>query len=189
MLQRLHSLLPSRERLHQMRGLRWLGPRLHHPHLWRLNRRSLALGLALGVFFGLLVPVAQIPLAATLAVLLRANLPAAVASTLVTNPVTFGPVYYGAYKLGQALLGTPAHAGEEPPTLSTTDEVAGAGSWLDALLQAWDWLTDVGKPLVLGLAVVATIAGVTVYWLVQWAWVWRIRRARRQRRHRTLHPS
>ena len=68
------------------------------------------MGVAVGVFFGLLLPVAQIPVSAAVAVLLRANLPMAVASTLVTNPVTFGPVYYGAYRLGKALLGASAPA-------------------------------------------------------------------------------
>ncbi|TSE23967.1 hypothetical protein Tsedi_02056 [Tepidimonas sediminis] len=184
MIRRLQTLLPSRDRLHQMRWLRWLGPRLHHPRLWHFSRRGLALGLALGVFFGLLIPVAQIPFAATLAVLLRAHLPAAVASTLVTNPVTFGPVYYGAYKLGRVILGQPAPAGDEQPPVfpdGAGQAAQAGGSWLDGLVMAWDWLTDVGKPLVVGLAIVASVSGVMVYALVQWAWALRVRLARRQR--------
>ena len=182
MIRRLQTLLPSRERLHQMRWLRWLGPRLHHPRLWHFNRRGLALGLALGVFFGLLIPVAQIPFAATLAVLLRANLPAAVASTLVTNPVTFGPVYYGAYKLGQAILGGAAPEDGEAPPAFPDGTMHAEATWLDALAEAWEWVTDVGKPLVLGLAIVATVSGVLVYALVQWAWAWKVRWLRRRRR-------
>nr|WP_249221378.1 DUF2062 domain-containing protein [Cupriavidus sp. KK10] len=50
-------------------------------------------GLALEFFFGLLIPLAQIPLSAAAAVALRANVPAAVASPLVTNPMTLGPIY------------------------------------------------------------------------------------------------
>lgn len=64
------------------------------------------MGLAVGVFFGLLIPIAQIPAAALVALLLRANIPAAVGSTLVTNPITFPPVYYAAYHLGDWLLGS-----------------------------------------------------------------------------------
>ena len=55
--------LPSEQALKGNRWLRWIGPALHHPRLWHLNRRGVALGLALGLFFGLLIPVAQIPLA------------------------------------------------------------------------------------------------------------------------------
>lgn len=189
MIRRLQTLLPDRERLHRMRWLRWLGPRLHHPRLWHFSRRGLALGLALGVFFGLLIPVAQIPLAASLAVLLRANVPAAVASTLVTNPVTFGPVYYGAYKLGQAILGRPAHAGEEAPPAFDDGSAQDDRTWLEALAAAWDWVTDVGKPLVLGLAIVATVSGLAVYVLVQWIWALRVRSARRRRQQRRRHLS
>ncbi len=101
----LARFLPSPETLQRNRWLRWLGPALHHPRLWHLSRRGLALGMAVGVFFGLLIPIAQIPLSAAAAVALRANVPAAVASTLVTNPVTFGPVYYVAWRLGSAVLG------------------------------------------------------------------------------------
>ncbi|MDO9012805.1 MAG: DUF2062 domain-containing protein [Gallionella sp.] len=65
-----------------------------YPRLWRPTRHGVALGVALGIFFGLLVPLAQIPLSVGMAVLLRANVPTAIASTLVSNPVTFGPIYY-----------------------------------------------------------------------------------------------
>src|SRR4051794_35702085 len=95
---RQYIRIPSREHLQSNRWLRWLGPLLNDPRLWHMSRRGIALGLALGVFFGLLIPVAQIPVSAAAAVLLRANLPMAAASTFVTNPVTFGPVYYGAYR-------------------------------------------------------------------------------------------
>ena len=104
----LRRLLPSQEVLRSNRWLRWIGPALHHPRLWHMSRRGIALGVALGLFFGLLIPIAQIPLAAGAAVALRANLPTAVASTLVTNPVTFGPVYYAAWRVGNAILGEPA---------------------------------------------------------------------------------
>ena len=58
-----------------------MGPILQHPRLWHVSRRGIALGVALGLFFGLLLPIAQIPMSAGVAVALRANVPAAVAST------------------------------------------------------------------------------------------------------------
>lgn len=192
MKSRLLSLLPSRERLATSRWLRWLGPYLHHPRLWHLNRRGLALGLALGVFFGFLIPVAQIPASATLAVLLRAHLPAAVASTLVTNPVTFGPVYFGAYKLGEWVLDTPqdARAADEAQALAYTpagrDAPEGAGL-REELASMWAWVTSVGKPLVVGLMIVATVAAVVTYAAVHLLWIGAVhwRRRRRVRRGRS----
>jgi uncharacterized protein len=177
----LRRFLPEPETLQNNRWLRWLGPRLLHPRLWHFSRRGVALGVALGVFFGLLVPIAQIPLSAGAAVLLRANLPAAAASTLVTNPVTFPPVYYAAWKLGGAVLGAPQTA---PPPVSGSAAPGGEGGW-----RGWiDKLTGVGKPLVVGLALMACGLGLAVYFVISWGWALRVRWAR-QRRCRALATS
>lgn len=95
MKQRIKAWLPTQDSLRTNRWLRWMGPIMNHPRLWHFSRKGIAMGVAVGIFFGLLVPVAQMPISAAFAVMLRANLPMAVASTFVTNPVTFGPVYYG----------------------------------------------------------------------------------------------
>jgi uncharacterized protein (DUF2062 family) len=139
--------------------------------------------LAIGVFFGLLIPVAQIPFAATLAVLARANLPVAVASTLVTNPVTFGPVYYGAYRLGQVVLGQQTSSPEE--AAAALAKVQSSGSSEEpaekALKRWWQKFGEVGKPLVVGLAIVATASGLLAYGAVSLAWSARVRWQRRRR--------
>jgi uncharacterized protein (DUF2062 family) len=182
MKNKLKAWLPKPETLQNNRWLRWMGPVLNHPRLWHFSRKGIALGLALGIFFGLLIPVAQIPFAATVAVILRANVPMAVASTLVTNPITFGPVYYGAYRLGSAILGEPP---PDKPTAAALDaaqtepaQPQGAGdrwrSWLEQL-------TTVGKPLMVGLAVVATASGLAMYGLVSTIWILRTRWTRRKR--------
>lgn len=160
---RLRRLLPAPDTLAQNRWLRWLGPALHHPRLWHMSRRGIALGAAIGVFFGFLIPLAQIPVSAAFAVALRANVPAAVASTLVTNPITFPPVYYAAWKVGGAILG---EAGPAPGSAATAPPDAG-GHWLR---RTWASLQRVGKPLVLGLAIFACGFGVLVYALVHLVW-------------------
>lgn len=174
----LKRFLPSPETLQRSRWLRWLGPRLQHPRLWHFSRRGLALGMALGIFFGLLIPVAQMPFSAAAAVVLRANVPAAVASTLVTNPVTFGPVYYAAWRLGSTLLGEPPAAGQPaPPRPGAGPEPAGKSAWQ----RLTGGLAGVGKPLLLGLAVLATSIGLLTYLVISWAWaakVWWTRRRR-----------
>ena len=112
----LERFLPTREAITQSRMLRWLGPRLHDPLLWHVNRRSVARGVAMGVFFGLMIPIAQIPAAAIASLLLRGNLLIAAASTLVSNPLTYGPLYYFAYQLGAGVIGhrTPANVENRP---------------------------------------------------------------------------
>lgn len=170
--------LPDAESIRSNRWLRWLGPALHHPRLWHLSRRGVALGMALGFFFGLLIPLAQIPLSAAAAVALRANVPAAVASTLVTNPLTFGPLYYAAWRLGSAILGE-SSAGPPPLEAIEVDEPASQPWWRTALGR----ILGVGKPLLLGLAILATTVGFATYFLVSLVWrlsvLWKRRRRRR----------
>lgn len=178
----LRRWLPDRQRILDNRWLRWLGPSLLHPRLWHFSRRGVAVGVGLGVFFGLLIPVAQIPFAAGLAVLLRANVPAAVASTLVTNPVTFAPVYLLAYRVGAALLGEEAPASAaELPVPGQSVEIAPDAGWWESVVSG---VLALGKPLLLGLSVFAVSAGLLTYglimlgWRVRTTWNWKRRRRR-----------
>jgi len=187
MFERFRRLLPSPETLRHNRWLRWLGPTLQHPRLWHMSRRGIALGMALGVFFGLLIPVAQIPVAALAAVILRANVPTAIASTLVTNPLTFGPLYYAAWRVGSAILGEPTDAAQVPPPPGDEFEVIGDEGWLSALMRH---LRNVGRPLLVGLLVMASGLGVLTYllvsglWYLKVSWAWRNRRRRLRPRDR-----
>ncbi|BAN35817.1 hypothetical protein SCD_n02006 [Sulfuricella denitrificans skB26] len=181
-IDRLKRLLPDPETVRKSRWLRWIGPALHHPRLWRPTRRGIALGIALGVFFGLLVPLAQIPLSAGMAVLLRASVPTAIASTLVTNPVTFGPIYYAAYRIGVTLIGEDeARATKKPPI----PRGEGAAAWLAS---AWDRITTVGKPLLLGLAIMASTLGLLAYLIVTLLWRLKISLSWRRRRRKPAPP-
>lgn len=166
-------LLPSRETLQNNRWLRWLGPALLHPKLWRFSRRGLALGVAVGVFFGFLIPIAQIPFSAAVAVALRANIPAAVASTLVTNPVTFGPVYYLAWKVGSVIVNEPDAVPPPPEMLSQPGgfELRPEESWWQTLKRR---VLGVGKPLIVGLVLFAVIGSILTYFIVSWVWTWRV---------------
>jgi len=176
----IRRYLPSAERLRSNRSLRWLGPLLERPWLWHFNRRNVALGAAIGVFFGFLIPVLQIAGAAVLTIALRANLPVAAMSTLVSNPITYAPIFIAAYRIGSALLG------EEPDEA----ELAIAGSQSDdseALKPDWtERFAAIGKPLMLGLFVMAVTGSLITYFGIQLLWrlgvVLRLRR--RRRRHR-----
>lgn len=169
---RWRRLIPTREALMANRWLAWLVPWLGHPKLWHWSRRGVALGVALGVFFGLLIPLAQIPVTAAAAIVLRANLPAAAASTLITNPVTFAPVYYLAYRLGAWVTGEATPPAAEAAARSKPKD--------DATL--WQRVRALGKPLLVGLAIMACLAGGLAYLAIDLLWRWRTRRRWRRRR-------
>jgi len=142
--ERLHCYIPSRKQIFGNRWLAWLGPWLHDPKLWHWSRRGVALGVALGVFFGLLVPIAQIPLTVAAAIVMRANVPVAAASTLITNPITFGPIYYGAYRLGAWVTG------EDVPVDSDNNLSAQKIGAVDDGASLWQRIVGLGKPLLVG---------------------------------------
>jgi len=175
MNERFKRLIPDPEQARRNRWLRWLGPGLFRPQLWRFTRRSVALGVALGIFFGLLFPVAQIPLSAAAAVVLRANVPTAIASTLVSNPVTFGPLYYAAYRIGSALLGED----DTPPDFEH------AGAAIEENHKGWlERIAAMGKPLLLGLVILACALSTLAYLLVSCLWRLKITLAWQRRRQR-----
>lgn len=162
-------LIPNREALLASRWLRWLAPWLGHPKLWHWSRRGVALGVALGVFFGLLIPLAQLPVTAAVAIALKANLPVAAASTLITNPVTFAPLYYGAYRLGSWVTGEVAPPPKLPGTASPETEMT-----------MWQRIAALGKPLIVGLSLLAIVGGLATYFLIDLAWRWRITQRRKR---------
>ena len=165
--ERLRAMVPSRAQIDNSRWLRWLGPWLRQPRLWRWSRRGVALGVALGIFFGLLIPIAQIPVSVAAAVLLRANVPAAAVSTLITNPLTSAPVYYAAYKLGHRITGEAAPLVDVAPSSLPSDLPKEE-------VRLWQRVTALGKPLLLGLGIIASVMGVLSYALIALVWTgWR----------------
>lgn len=158
LIQRLRSLAPSREQLEANPWLRGLAPHLSHPKLWHWSRRSVATGVAIGLFIGLLIPVAQILLAAAIAVVLRANVPVAAAGTLITNPLTVPPIYFAAYQLGAWATGA-----STPGGVSFADPAS-----------LWENLGAIGMPLFAGLGIAATFVAAASYLLISQLWAWSV---------------
>ena len=175
----LKKYLPAPDKVSQHKMLRWMGPTLTSPNLWQANRRSIALGLSIGVFMGLIIPLAQIPLAAVLAIFLRANLPVAVASTLVTNPFTFAPLYFLAYKLGDFILNAGKPAMTEAMIDSQVAQLTDGGA-----LGLFERIGDIGAPLFTGLFILASVTSVLVYFAATLLWRLGVLLRHRKRRQR-----
>ena len=183
MRKHLRKFLPNHETI---RANRWLAPfqsTLLHPRLWHLNRHSAAGAVATGLFCGLIPGPLQMVGAAIGAVAFRVNLPLALLATLYTNPLTIVPLYIGAFALGSFTLGLigadPGGQFVAPPEYGD----AGLVTWLAALA---DWMGQLGKPLALGLLLLASLLAVIGYFATRFAWrlhlthLWR-RRAERRR--------
>ncbi len=101
----IKKYMPDPEKLKQHKRLQFLGERLHEPNLWHLNRRSVALAFAIGLFVAWVPTPGQMAIAAVGAFYFRGNLPISVALVWITNPLTMPPMFYFAYIVGLFLLG------------------------------------------------------------------------------------
>ena len=77
---------------------------LHDHRLWGIRRKTVVPAFSLGLAVAFLPFPGHFLLAALAALALRINIPVAAVSTLVVNPVTVGPLFYSAYRLGAAML-------------------------------------------------------------------------------------
>jgi uncharacterized protein (DUF2062 family) len=80
---------------------------LQDHRLWGIRRRWVVPAFALGLFIAFLPFPGHTLTAALLALALRVNIPVAAVSTWVSNPLTMGPLYYFAYRLGATILDIP----------------------------------------------------------------------------------
>jgi hypothetical protein len=114
---------------------RFWGKTLFHDLLWRTDRRSIAGGLALGLFIAFTPTIPfQMLLAVIGALLLKVNLPIAIAACWITNPLTALPVYTAAWKLGKYLT---EHIGILHSFLSAHHFEAGSSYWLLNGIYLW----------------------------------------------------
>jgi hypothetical protein len=170
----INKYLPHPKIITDNRLIRLLGPRLHDPSLWHINRKSFSGGIAIGVFFAFMPVPFQMLLAALAAISLRFNILVAVPTVWISNPITMAPMFYFCYRIGAAILDI--HADNFNFELSFNWVVTG--------------MLDIWQPLVLGCLVVGLVSATVSYWLMQFLWryhLWtRIKNRRERRRRRKL---
>ena len=172
------KVMPSVDKVREVKALGLFGDALFHPALWHLNRRSAAGGVAVGLFCGLIPGPLQMLGAAIVCLVARVNLPVAIVTTLYTNPFTIVPLYLLAYEIGAFVLG--ASGGKPaapPPDWDWRAMVASANA-------VGEWMLGLGAPLALGVFLLACILAAIGYFVVRIAWSVYLRMAWRQRRLR-----
>ena len=127
---------------------------LHDHRLWGIRRRTVVPAVAIGLFVAYLPTPGHMLMAVLLALLFRVNIPVAALATWVSNPVTMGPMYYFAYRLGRGLLNTPLREFE--------------------FELSWDWVTHtfvtIWQPMLLGCVILGTAAAILGYVILDLFW-------------------
>ncbi|HUF73322.1 MAG TPA: DUF2062 domain-containing protein [Gammaproteobacteria bacterium] len=136
---------------------------------WSFDRKTVSRGVAVGLFCGVLTPVAQIVFAIPSAIALRANLPAAALSTLAMNPITLPFVYLYAYRIGRLLASQPDAelASDIAASEAATEQLFEISLWPTVLL---DWASRIALPFLIGLMLLAFLAAALGYTAVQVTW-------------------
>ncbi|HEY7007135.1 MAG TPA: DUF2062 domain-containing protein [Sphingomicrobium sp.] len=166
--------IPTRETIGENRLLRPFAPHLTHPSLWRMTRRSVPRGVALGLFVGMIIPFMHTFIAAILAIPTRANVAVAAVATLVVNPLTIPPMYYAAYRIGSWELHHDA----------SLVNPAAAERFSGELSRLLFWVHHASGPIAVGILTIAAVAAAIGYLIASLVWRfwshsrWRHRRDR-----------
>ena len=146
--------LPTADKIRRNSTLQPVAHLLGHSQLWHVNRRSVSIAVSIGLFCAFLPVPSQMLLAALAAIWLKANLPISVALVWVSNPVTIGPMFYFAYKLGAWLIDVEA----------SIDDFGWTFTWF------FDNAARIGYPFLVGCLVCSWVSAVSGFVLARLVW-------------------
>jgi uncharacterized protein (DUF2062 family) len=150
----IKRFMPDSQSIKDNKHLKIFGDLLHNPHLWHMNRHSVAKAFAVGLFFAFIPVPFQMVLAAGIAILVHSNLPISIALVWVTNPLTMPVIFYACYIVGSWILGTKAQKFH--------------------FEASWQWVVDsistIGPAFLLGCGVLAVFFAILGYFSIQGLW-------------------
>jgi len=146
--------LPDEATLKKHKSLGVFGRLVLAPNLWHLNKRSVSGAFAVGIFCAFIPVPFQMALAVAGALLLRVNLPIAVALVWITNPITMPAIFYFAYLVGTWILDTPVMEIEFSLTME----------WLTT------GLSTIWQPFLLGCFVCGVVSAILGCLIIRIVW-------------------
>jgi uncharacterized protein (DUF2062 family) len=146
--------MPDPNSVKSNKSLRFLGPLIHDPNLWHLNRHSVSKAFAIGLFWGCIPMPFQMVVAAFCAMRFKANLALSIAIVWISNPLTMPPIFYAEYLLGAWILDIPTSPFEYELSIS----------WLK------DKLFEIGIPMYLGSFISGIALSLIGYYSIIWMW-------------------
>lgn len=161
----MQKFIPDPDVIKRHKSLQFLGNKLHDPNLWHLNRKSISMAFAVGLFFAWVPTPTQMAFAAAAAIYFRSNLPISVALVWVTNPLTMPPLFYFAYQVGLTVLNQPAQTGE----FSIDSVLSGLG--------------DMWQPFLMGCFILGVTCSTMGYFGIKHFWAYHVKKKWQTRRN------
>ncbi|MEX2122551.1 MAG: DUF2062 domain-containing protein [Woeseia sp.] len=127
---------------------------LHDTQLWGIRRRNVVPAFSLGLFVAFMPVPGHVLIAALAALALRVNIPIAALATFASNPLTIGPMYFLAYRVGLKLLGLRPQRFEFELSLA----------WLS------DKFVTIWQPLLLGCILLGALSALVGYIALDLLW-------------------
>jgi len=156
----LKKYLPTSKQIAEIRALSFLRHLLLEPNLWHMNRYSLSFGFLIGGICCFLPIFFQSVPCVLLCVWIRCNVPVAVLVVWISNPITFGPMMYFAYRVGLWILGTEQEIELLNPSLK----------WFV------DQISIVWQPIIVGSLACGVAFGMAGFIVIQLYYRWRVSR-------------
>ena len=144
----------KRDRIHDQWFMSPFRHLLDDHRLWTIRRRNVLPAFALGIFIAFMPFPGHMLVAVLLALAMRVNIPVAALSTLISNPLTVGPIFYVCYQFGVLLLGIEPQPFEFEFSLSSLSE----------------GFTDIWEPLLLGCLILGSTVTIVAYIALDILW-------------------
>ena len=166
----IRRFLPDINEFLERPSLKWIKKLTNDPNLFHLNRHSVSLAFALGIFCAFIPLPGQTLIVLLFCYLLGANLPIGILLIWISNPITIPPMFYLTYQLGTRILDTEA--------VQFTVKMN------------WQWLETLGNdillPLFVGSFICGMILSITSYVIIFYLWRWKVVKNWRLRRQKRL---
>ncbi|GAA4896400.1 DUF2062 domain-containing protein [Ferrimonas pelagia] len=168
----MKRIMPDPEAVRQHKYLKIFGPWMQRANIWHLNRRSASGALAIGMFTAWLPIPMQMVFAALLAIIAGVNMPLAIATVWISNPLTMPIMFYTAYLMGTWVL--------DHERLVFHFELS--------LQWFHDSVNTIGPPFLLGCVLMGLICAALTYLVINSLWRYSILFSWKKRKERRRFP-
>jgi uncharacterized protein (DUF2062 family) len=151
----------------------------HLPRAYfNINRKMITRGILVGLFWGFIPMPMQMAGVMATTPFFRFNAPLGLLTVWLSNPITYGPLWYVEYLTGNFILGR--------------EGLEGIQLTMHWFKSHWD---DIVVPLYVGTAFFSIVVSLVIYLLLNWLWIrsahheWHILRKRKESKGDTPHAN